>query len=469
MDKYLEYNLINNIPIIYPIPGRKHFKYSPRYAIADADKLLHCFDRGKEPITIRNARFRYIRIHLNKSFKTLNNEVRALYYYIVVENSIDYDGFDVQDINKVMKWLKDTNNHYVLVTTPILQYRHIFYSVANDNNISIIEHNANELMDNCQMILKLLDNNCYTICDNYNISIALYHKHLLDKSTFRTILKMLNQLKNFYYTSALWIYLMNHHRIMLACDFPVLFFSTRPELTDEGLYELFDIYAQDTQSVYLQTCYNNYILYCSLYPLLQVKQIATDSNSIVIRDFYGMIGKHLINCDILVDNICNTSDYYAFTDIMFSIFELYNNGCEDCVIKRCRIRKIWNTILNRSPTYIETLVKHICIIRDCIIPYRFLEDVYNTLNIDWGKTCLMMDDKHIYRHCNIYSMLCKRILRDSIYYFHQNVQKRRLIFILLCIYRRFNMFSADIRNPNEKYITGCLILNYLRHNIYYLT
>ena len=69
MNKYTEYNLINNIPILYPSSSLadKKLKYNfcPRYDIANEDILLRCFDKNKKLLNSRNGTiYQYIKINI---------------------------------------------------------------------------------------------------------------------------------------------------------------------------------------------------------------------------------------------------------------------------------------------------------------------------------------------------------------------------------------------------------------------
>lgn len=495
---YVEYNLINNIPILYPDISN-NFKYAPRYTIATADKLLHCFDAGKKEIVIKNVKFRYVRVQCNKSFKTL--DVNALYYYVLVDNSIDWDGFDISDPEKIMRWLKCTSNHYILITTPVLQQRNRFYSVANDNHISIVNHKSNELMDDSMMILKLIDANCYTICDNFNIAISLYQERVIYRNTFIRMVKLLNNLKNFYYTSGIWMYLMNHHRILSACDFPIIYLGN----ADDEILQLFDTFMYENNQIYLQTCYQDNILFTSFasasYPNCSVKYLqrllgqniakyllSNRSNTItdsqgddqITHDFYGLFAVIASQDDMWDYWLKNRGEFNSkmvtsILDVLCALFKLYTCGFEGVQIKKRRIRQIWNDILLN--TLDVDFIKHLVAISDWNVPYVFLTDVYYSkkLNIDWGQLSLIYDNNQLLRHTSLYSILHCRVVKDSIYYFHRNMQHKRLVHTLMCIYRKFGLYAKRSEETGDgeaynrnKYLQGCLIIDYLRNNMHYL-
>lgn len=486
---YVEYNLINNIPILYP-DGSNNFKYAPRYPIATADKLLHCFDKGKNKILIKGNIFRYIKVNINKSFDTLQG-VKALYYYVLVDNSLDWDGFDYQNINKMMKWLKQANDNYILITTPILLCSNSLYSIANDHNISIIHHTNDEIADDNTIILKLIDNNCYTICDNYNIAISFYQENVIDKSTFIQIIKILNHLKNFYYTSRIWMYLINHHRILSACDFPILYLCRHPNNKHTNdLMILFDLHYQINNKIYLQTYYNNDILYTSFtamcYPQLPFylfnycnntsdvfyNDIQLNDNEIV-KDYYGFFATLASKHDHWTYWLKNRSKFLSnmllnIYDVLCSLFKLYTIGFEGVKIQKKRIRHIWNTILAnvQDNNFINQLIS----ITDFNVPYVFLVDVWNNklLNIDYGSKKLLYDHDHILRYTSLYSIMHNRMAKDSIYYFHFKVQHQRIVYILMCIYRKFGMSKVYCNYNKHKYLQGYLIIDYLQKHMYYL-
>jgi len=511
--KYVEYNMINNIPILYPHKPN-NVLYAPRYTIADADKILHCFDKGKNTINIHHTLFKYIRVSLGKSFKTLDG-VKALYYYVMVDNTIDFDGFDFTNSSAVLRWLRNNqNNHYVLVTTPVLQHKHTYYNVANDNDFKIIEHTANDLINDEKIFIKLLKNNCYTICDNYNIVISLYQKLHIDKSTFISIIKLLNHLKHFYYTPTVWMYLINNHRMLSACDIPMLHISLTPHLitNDDTIVNTIEpnLRYLGYQNAYMQTCYKMNILFSTLisssYPNTNLKFLKTilgenlcdvlwvsytnlpkdywvfAKESIFVNDLYGLFAAFVHKDDmwqywcenkvLLLSNLKNKykdSKHFLF-DVLCPLFRLYNVGYEGITIKRNRVHSMWNDVLNQQD--IHTVITDVF---QCLapfgnfVPYVFLLDVHQRFSINFGQEMLIQyiySNKIIYRLSTIYHMLNSRRVHDSFYYFHKNIIIKRGIYILMCLYKKFGLLSTSVTNPQLE--AGRILINYFQDNMNYL-
>jgi hypothetical protein len=183
---FREYNLINNIPIIYPNINDNKLNISlyPRWNIATSDKIIKIFDKNnKKNITINDKDYRYIKVYISKQFKSLKNDIIALYYYILLDLDDKYDNnkFSIE------------KNNYILITTPVLKYKDILYNIANDEKVSIIKHDKNRKSD---ILDKILINKCYTVCDNYNIIIALYQQRIIK------IKQVTNQLKEILFSQS---------------------------------------------------------------------------------------------------------------------------------------------------------------------------------------------------------------------------------------------------------------------------
>jgi hypothetical protein len=532
-DKFVEYNMINNISILCPFSQNRLFSnlmFAPRYTIADADKILHCFDANKREFFIQNAPFRYVKVPLNKSFATLNNEVTALYFYVMVENTIDYDAFDFKNPLKVIRWLKTGNNRFVLVTTPVLRYQNTLYTIANDNRLSVLEHKNNELQDDNRMLSKLIQGNCYTICDNYNIIISLYQKQLIDRDMFKTMIDLLNYMKSFDYTPDVWMQLLNQHRILSACDFPVLHLCTTPDLVcDEDILTLFHNDIFDTyrrNSVYMQASYKKQILFTSFisasYPCANVqfmkiifgKNIADGlwfnmsslpkeywifaKSSMFVNDFYGLFASFAYNDDMwcywcenriqLLSKLIsyNSNNFVCILfDILCPLFRLYDVGYEGIKIKKRRIRLMWKDVLFQykkdvrlSNEIISDIFKCLALLNNKIqVPYNFILDVYHIYDIDFGKNRIALYDSQsnklvknvAYKQTSIYNILRQRVAQvypDSFHFFYNNVIKKRSKLILLYLYKKFGMLSTS--DDNIHMLVGHLLVNYLRENMYYL-
>ncbi len=516
MIKNVEYNLINHVPILYPQSCNKTMNiiYYPRYPIANADRLLHCFDKNRSHITLdNNSNFSFVKVHMNKSFKTLDHRVKAMYFYVITDDQQSYD-VDFKNFNALLAWLRDdTNNHYVMVTTPVLKYKDTYYNISNDNNISIIEHSNEYLQDDHKMIKRLIQSNCYTLCDNYNIIISLYHKHILSRRLFILLTEKLNELKNFYYTPPKWLYYMNYHRILTACDFPILYLCMRPDMIDEEISTLYDMFMYKRQNIYLQTCYLKQILFTtfisSSYPMLTVKQIQMilgkniseqlwfntvnlprqfsifAEDSIYINDFYGLFATFAFkNCmwNYWLDNrhalisklivIYNDKQCILF-DILCALFRLYNYGYEDINIRKKRVRSMWMdilTIADNKKKIIPSMLEHFIMLNQNIsTPYIFLMDVFEQYDIDLHSKSMMIHYIHgklLYNYTSLYNIMQSLNVQDSFYYFHKNVIKQRMYHILMCIYAKFGLFKTSNVSYNS---TGHLLIAYLQANRKYLS
>jgi hypothetical protein len=494
----VEYNLINSIPILYPNQNQHvNIQYAPRYIIADAYRILHCFDKGKKLVTIQNTDFRFIRISLDISFQTCNNEIKALYYYIMVNNTIDFDGLDYKNYNKVLRWLRSVDNHYVIVSTPILYYKHTYYSIANDNEINIIEHTANELMDDAKMLMKLVRNNCYTICDTFNIIIALFQQQCINKQQFIIFIKLHNQTRNFCYTHAVWLYLINHHRIFCAYDFPLLCLSTTPYLIDDSIL----MHYQINHNLYLQTCHNDNILFTTLislsYPHTNINYLKlilgnicdnlwfntanlslSSKDSLIVNDFFALFATFVYkNCmwkfwcknkNILLSKLLksyNENNCLLF-DILCPLFRLYIYGYEGIKIRKSRIRQIWLDVLHLVPIMKDILIQFI-VLNKIDIPYIFLMDVFRQNTVNFTIENIITFPNAVVKRYSIYQLLDSRTSLDTVYYFHKNVLKKRILIALMCIYKKFGLFNNQ-QVTLESYQQGMIILNFLQNNRHYL-
>jgi hypothetical protein len=509
MDKYIEYNLINNIPILYP-DKRIKYKFSPRYAIAKPEYMIKCFtDNAKiNTIDIMNVKLNYIKIEQNLNFKTLNNEIKSLYFYIIIEQNT-FINVDYTDYNSLIKWLKtNINNHYILITTPVLQYKNIYYNIANDNNMSIYIHNINDLSNDCYMIDKLINNNCFTICDNFNIIISLYSLNIINRKKFIESINIINTLKNFCYTSRLWIDLMQQHRILNSCDFPIIFLMQHcNSKIDKEIFELFEWYIFDRDhNIYMQTYYEKEILFTTLlsscYPninmnilkLILGKNIINNLwinkkkllgnyyedlsvSSIFYNDYYSIFANivHVKNmwnfwCENkinIINNLISTHDnkdllYFLYSNILIALFNLYNNGYDGIKIKRNRISMIWNDIIDINPQNLKITISDLIQLHKNIkIPYKFLIDIYYKCNLNLKTEyiyILNINNIYTYQYNSLYNIFKQEIP----YYFNNHIHKR-IIYILIYIYKKFKMFKNDLYT--NQHIIGELLINHLKINI----
>jgi hypothetical protein len=506
-DKYIEYNLINNIPILYPHNNKSIF-YCPRYTIADANKLLHCFDKGKS--YIKSLDLHYIKITLNKEFKTLDN-VKALYYYVVVDNKDDFN-LDFSNTENISKWLKNNvNNHYVIISTPVLQYENEYYNVANDNAMNIVKHIPNEVDNDEIMISKLLDQNCFTICDNYNIIISLYHKHIINKSKFINLTLLLNQLKHFYYTPQFWLKTIHHHRILNACDIPAFYLSLKSSVIDSDIMNLYNIHMYINNNIYMQTLHKQDILFTSFislsYPHTSVEFLQAvfgenkiidklwfnsvnlpktysvfSQNSIFVNDFFGLFATFSYKNDMwsfwcenkteLVTKLMNIyqDKVCSLFEVLYALFQLYDRGYEGIRVKKKRLRQIWIdfiSITGKEKNIITDTLQHCLAVGQLKLPYPFLLDAYHYNDLNLVEKRIFVSEKnnsYVHNFMNLYTLLKTN---TNTIHFCKNIIEKRMLYILLCIYRRFNMFSSSL-STGSQHIVGDVLIEYLRDNILFL-
>jgi hypothetical protein len=504
MNKYVEYNLINNIPIIYE-NNNIRYNFCPRYTIANEDYVLRCFENNKQRVSYLGTDLKYIKININKIFKTLNNDVIALYCYLVTDCVSNYD-VDFKKFDNLLMWLKnDVNHHYLLITTPVLKHGNQFYSISNDNSMQIIHFDADELCYDNIIINKLIEKNAFTMCDNYNIIISLYQKSLINKVEFLELTTLLNTLRNFYYTSAIWMQIMNRHRLLNACDFPIFFLLRKPHILDKNIIELYDCSICNT-NVYLQTQYQKDILITrflsSTYPFLTVETLKLflgenmmsklwltcnnmsdyiyESQDIMMNDYYGLFASFVHNksmwklwCKTKQDLLNSLLVYYNhnilyfLSDVLTPLFMLYENGYEDVKIKKKRIHIIWYDVISciNCQSYLHNFLQN-AISLNLKVPYVFLLDIHKKFDINWMQKQRILH-KDIYKHTSLSSIIYKRYneenINDSFYGFYKNIIQKRVIFIIICIYKRFNMHMQTI-----DYMKGFILINFLKTHIEYL-
>jgi|694.fasta_scaffold00020_54 hypothetical protein len=505
MNKYVEYNLINNIPIVYAKNNDMKYIFCPRYTIATEDYVLQCFESNKQRVSHFGTDLKYIKIEINKNFKTLNNDVIALYCYLVTDCVSNYD-VDFKNFDNLLMWLKnDVNNHYILITTPILKHGNQFYSIANDNKLQIIHFEPWEMRCDKIIINKLIQKNGFTICDNYNIIISLYQKSFINKVEFLELTTLLNTLKNFYYTSAIWMQIMNHHRLLNACDFPIFYLLRKPLMLDNSIIQLYDC-SICNNNVYLQTHYQKDVLITrflsSTYPCLTVETLKLfigenmtsklwltyqnvpdfiyESNDTMVNDYYGLFASFVCNksmwnlwCKSKQDLLnrlllCyNHNILYFLSDVLTPLFMLYENGYEDMKIKKWRVHMIWYDVLSciKSQSDLHKFLQN-AISLNLRIPYVFLLDIHTQFDINWGQKQNILY-KNIYKCTSLNSIIYNRYneenINDSFYCFYKNIIEKRIIFIIMCIYKRFNM-----QIQTNDYMKGFLLINFLKTHIEYL-
>jgi len=178
----------------------------------------------------------------------------------------------------------------------------------------------------------------------------------------------------------------------------------------------------------------------------------------------------LANKDILLSKlIVSYSDKQCLVfDLLCPFFQLYKYGYEGISIKKHRIHKLWLDIIERINICPDVLTHFMLLNHKINIPYIFLQDIYKYVDIDFGKPIMTLCHNSIMKNKSIYNLLTERTIQDNFYFFHKNVLKKRMIYIILSIYKRFGLFK-DQWTDVYSYRTGIIIMNYLQNNIYYLT
>jgi hypothetical protein len=405
-------------------------------------------------------------------------------------------------------WLKnDINNHYVLITTPILKYKNCYYTIANDNNINIVPLDDIIQNDDEKIIQYLMIKNCYTLCDNYNIIISLYHKLYVNKIQFYELTMLLNKLKNFYYTSSIWFQIINNHRLLNSYDFPIFYLLRKPHMMDKNIIKLYDWSIYPINCAYLQTYYKKEVLITRFlsctFPYLTVDFLNLflgddvinklwltiysipdniyDSNDIITNDNYGLFASFVRNKNmwklwqknkkILLNKLLiyyNNNILYILSDILTSLFYLYDNGYERIKISKRRVHMIWNDIIQicvKSERDVQRFIEY-SIALNIKVPYPFILDIYYNYHINWMQTRRILYNS-AYSNTSLYAIIYKRYhqenINDSFYCFYKNVIQKRIIYVLMCIYKLFNM-----QIQTNDYIKGCIIINYLRTHCEYI-
>lgn len=507
-ESYIEYNLINNIPILYPQSNKLNFLYCPRYTIANSEHILKCCE-AQNNIIIYNNRYKYIKVYIQQTFKTLDNNVMSVFCFIVIDSSIEYN-IDFSNTSNVFEWILNQDNHYILVTTPVLKYKNIYYNVANDDKMSIIRHTMSEIQDDTKLVNKLVKTNCYTVCDNNNILISLYLNKYLTKKQFVEIFLQYKRRNIFHFIKTKWFEFINQHRILNACDFPIVSLFAKPNLIDENIYDLFDNNLFTINNVYMQSFFKDSILFSTpitnLYPnvnsnILNIIMKNNMKNSFFIGnnyrfgkyfddpnirikfDFYGLFSC-IVSCKSIwlfwksneQEILKNISDTYCdgdnsiIFDLLCPIFYIYNKGIEGKTIKRSRIRCIWKKIILYFDIEYDVVFEHLIAVSDKInIPYMFLCDMFFLRKIDFKcKYRIISHNCHIFYHkTTLYDILQSHEHMNNVYYFHRNVLKKRILDIFVLLYKRFGLFKNDIYY-NDYHVVGEIIISYLENNKDYL-
>lgn len=489
---FREYNLINNIPIIYPNLNENILNISlyPRWNIATADKINKIFNKNnKKNISIDDKDYMYIKVRINKKFKSLNDDIIALYYYILLDiyddKSFDNNNFSIE------------KNNYILITTPLLKYKDILYNIANDEKVSIVRHDNNKTYD---ILSKILLNKCYTVCDNYNIIIALYQQKIIKIKEFLTLIKDINKKKKEYVTTSKWLEHIYNHRMINACDFPYMQLMVTPNLINNKIEKDLRVINFLNKYTYNITIYNNNILFSSNFSCSYPNILMNDMNNInplknswknynpynnihrekyeiYLNDFYGLFAsicckkrklwyywdknKNSI-CEIFIENYNNNKELLLI-NILYNLFRLYEVGFEDVIIKYSKIRYIWEYVLfklNIGDANLENIVNKLLLNSNSKIPYIFFKYLYEIYDLNFGKKKLYLiksNNTFIYKKISLYNIIYVNN-NINVKYFESRIQ-----LILLCIYKKFGLFK------NEKKVkynnVGNLLIEYISNNI----
>jgi hypothetical protein len=520
MDVYYEYNLINNIPIIHPeLDIKLHFL--PRQELVTPDIVLKIFDKKYDIIKIKDRDFKYVKVDINKKYKTLNNEVECLYCYIIYDYKAIYDNiyYNIYD-NIIEKYINNENN-YFLITNPILKYKDKLYTInVNNNDIDIIYFD-NNINDNI-IINRLINNKLYTVCDNKILLISLYRKNIISKDNFKILIILNKNEKINRYVDKIWIYFLYNRKMMSICDYSYLYLSKSPSLIDKNIYKIFIEY--NLTNIYIQYNYKNNLLFTSSitnsYPNTTknfiknnvyyidcnmwinnanyINDYINDNNSLYIPDYYGLYTSIISNNSFwnywvknkrdiikgILYNLKNNKLLYL-TDSLISLFKLYNIGYDGKYIRKGRVRELWLNILHivdYNHKYINKIFEMYILNNKNYkkdMPYIFLLDIYDGLDICKNKPYIYINNYNtsIYKITSLYNIL--KTSNDIILHnFYKNNILNRKKYILTYIYKKFNMFDShneenyedDINNDiKERYhIIGKCIINYLENNINYI-
>lgn len=496
MDIYYEYNLINNIPLLKPTQN-KSFYFCSRNDIVTPDIVKNIFLK-KENIKILDKTLKYIKVNINKNY----NDIISLYCYIICEEDSIYENIKIDEIS--IDDLLKNNTFYYMITYPILKFKNYIYTIKDINTILYINNNN----DN-DIIKLLIDNNCYTICDNMILIITLYKLLLINKDKFCYLTKKIK--KHNIYTNDIWIYFLNKkYDTISLCDFPYLYLLKTPYLIDDDIHKIYS--SLNIINLYLQISYKKSILFTSSlsysYPNTNINFIKyniplieydiwknnlnysseyiNDETSLFIPDFYGLyisiitvpsLWKYwVINKRIIIKTILNNlknNGLIMFSDSLITLFYIYKYGYDNKKIKKNRVRYIWLNLMNILDKNKNILIKvfEIYLFNNNYfinIPYNFLLDVfdnYNNINIFKYKPYVIssINNLLIYKNISIYNEFSKK--NNILYQFHVNYINKNLLYKILYIYNKFGMFKNKKNDGSRDYIIGDCIINYIQYNL----
>lgn len=501
INQFIEYNFINNIPIVSPL-NKQNFVYCSRYTIVDASKIYLCFSKQtSHTIIINNVCFKYIKITIDKSYKTYNPSsiIKALHYYIVIPYNVEFN-INVRNYDEIFEWLlTKTNDNIFIITTPVFQFQHVYYSIANNNIATIIRFCKKKIDDDEYIINQLIKQDCFTICDNNIIIIGLYHLHYLSSRQFIYLYESLKQTSLDKFTHDSLFFLMNRRKVVNICDFPIFFLLTNPYNITDDIHELYLKSFVETKYIYSQKRIQNNMIFSSLqsamYPNISsryIKHIYLNENIYlkyfgniyVSSDFYGMFTsiikskkiweKWLIIQNNFMTDIFKVNQYnkdFLLIDILYTLFYMYEHGYNDIKLKKKRIRIIWRIFLQRyNIIRIQNMFElFIALHKRINIPYVFLLDIYQLHNINYSISKPMLieyNSNFIYKKTSIYNVFNTIYDSKELLFIFKKQNFDDVIFNkILAIYERFDMFSNNKIKTNSLNIVGELLIHYVKTNI----
>jgi hypothetical protein len=204
----------------------------------------------------------------------------------------------------------------------------------------------------------------------------------------------------------------------------------------------------------------------------------SSKDSLIVNDFFALFAAFAYkkcmwqfwckNKDILLSKLfksCDEKQCLLF-DTLCPLFRLYIYGYEGIKIRRSRIRQIWLDLLNFVPLMKDILIQFI-VLNNIDIPYIFLMDVFRQNTVNFTIENIITFPNGVVKRHSIYQLLDSRKSLDTIYYFHKNVLKKRIIIALMCIYKKFGLFTNQ-QVSLESYQQGIIILNFVQNNRHYL-
>ena len=84
----------------------------------------------------------------------------------------------------------------------------------------------------------------------------------------------------------------------------------------------------------------------------------------------------------------------------------------------------------------------------------------------YTKSRMLVDvsTNYVYKNIRLYDLM--RNQSGNVYHFQKNVLNKKMIYVIMCLYKKFNMFRNS--EQSNDYLKGSLIIDYLRSNMKYL-